>query len=34
MNDYYGYGLIDLQSHAAYEGLLNREYPRVARCEW
>jgi hypothetical protein len=37
MNDYYGYGLIDLRSHAAYEGLhrlLNLEYPRVGRCEW
>ena len=36
MNDY-GYGLIDLRSHAAYERLhrlLNREYPRVGRCEW
>ena len=37
MNDYYGYGLIDLRSHAAYGGLhrlLNREYPRVRRREW
>ena len=37
MNDYYGYGLIDLRSHAAYKGLhrlLNRKYPRVGRCEW
>ena len=33
----YGYGLIDLRSHAAYKvlhRLLNLEYPRVGRCEW
>lgn len=37
MNDYHGYGLIDLRSHAAYKRLhrlLNLEYPRVGRCEW
>jgi len=35
--NYYGYGLIDLRSYAAYKGLhrlLNLEYPRVGRCEW
>ena len=37
MNDAYGYGLIDLRSHAAYKGLhrlQNLEYPCVGRCEW
>jgi hypothetical protein len=37
MNVPYGYGLIDLRSHAAYKvlhRLLNLEYPRVGRCEW
>jgi hypothetical protein len=37
MNVPYGYGLIDLRSHAAYKRLhrlLDLEYPRVGRCEW
>jgi hypothetical protein len=36
MNAPYGYGLIDVRSHAAYKvlhRLLNLEYPRVGRCE-